>query len=82
MLVLLPASVIAVRDFNSALQKETENPSLWSVRPSIDTCHPAAWLPTGNVKGLIDHGHGMARVLKLDCAEETGAIKVLTLMNE
>ena len=49
---------------------------LSSVLSSIDICHLAPWLVTGNVKGLLHDGHGMASVLELGCAEETGAVEV------
>ena len=37
------------------------------------------WLLTGNVRGLMDDGNGMASTLALHCAEETGAIEVLNI---
>ena len=77
----LPSSVIAVPGFNFPLQKETENVSLWPVVSSIDICHRTPWLPTGNVKGLMDDGHGMVSALDLGCAEETVAIEVSTFIH-
>ena len=49
----------------------------WSFLSSIDICHPAPWLSTGNVKGLTDDGHPMPNDLELGCAEETGTTEVL-----
>ena len=72
--VKLPSSGIVVPGFDFPCQKETENTSLWSVLSSIDICHPAPWLSTGNIKGLVDDGHGMTSALELGPAEETGAV--------
>ena len=52
---------------------------LWSFLSSIDVHDPAPWLSTENVKAVIDDGRSMVSALKLGYAEETCAVKVVSI---
>ena len=48
-----------------------------SYPPQTCVIHAAPWLSTGNIKGLLDDGHGEASALKLGFTKETGTVDVL-----
>ena len=64
-------------NFQIQSSKQTLKTRLFGLSYSPETfCHVAPWLLTGNVKGLMDNGHGRAGALELGCAEETGAVEI------